>query len=224
MVSGRGELTPKDLEYRKIISENIKNLLFSGNVKQVDLSRGTKIPTSTLTGYVKGTSLPIPRNVQKIADFFGVMKSDIDPRFKINDFEDNHDIKNVIDKRGRAELSPKEIQIRNTIADNLNKLKTKYGLTQLELSEKADIPQNTLSRYLNAKSTPKEIYLKKLADFFNVPISEIDPRLDTTLTTTHSDIIQAVTDTMLQLTRPRQETVLSVALKELEMQKTKKEN
>ena len=84
MARGRGKHTPQDLKYMKIISTNINNLLTSKNAKQVDLSRATGIPQSTLTGYVKGTSLPIPGNVQKIADFFNVKKTDIDPRFIAN--------------------------------------------------------------------------------------------------------------------------------------------
>lgn len=82
MARGRGKLTPQDYEYMKTISNNINKYLQRENYKQVDLVRATGIPASTLTGYVKGTSLPIPGNVQKIADFFGVLKSDIDPRFK----------------------------------------------------------------------------------------------------------------------------------------------
>lgn len=81
MARGRGKLTPQDLEYMKIVSANIIKFLDSNGYKQADLARGTGIPASTLTGYVKGTSLPIPGNVQKIADFFHVKKSDIDPRF-----------------------------------------------------------------------------------------------------------------------------------------------
>lgn len=82
MGRGRGNLTPKDIEAMKIISNNINLLLLKTDTKQVDLSRTTGIPASTITGYVKGTSLPIPGNIQKIADFFHVKKSDIDPRFK----------------------------------------------------------------------------------------------------------------------------------------------
>ncbi|WP_247948391.1 LexA family transcriptional regulator [Streptococcus constellatus] len=82
MARGRGKLTPQDYEYMKIVSNNINYLLETHNKKQIDIVRFTGIPASTLTGYVKGTSLPIPGNVQKIADFFGVKKSQIDPRFK----------------------------------------------------------------------------------------------------------------------------------------------
>lgn len=88
MARGRGKLTPQDIEYMKTISVNINRLLNEQNKKQIDIARETKIPPSTLTGYVKGTSLPIPGNVQKIADFFGVLKSDIDPRFKTEKQED----------------------------------------------------------------------------------------------------------------------------------------
>ncbi|HEL1790681.1 TPA: helix-turn-helix transcriptional regulator [Streptococcus suis] len=82
MVRGRGKLTPQEIELMSVISTNINRYLTEQNKKQIDLSRGTGIPPSTLTGYVKGTSLPIPGNVQKIADYFGLKKSDIDPRFK----------------------------------------------------------------------------------------------------------------------------------------------
>ncbi|HBI2077463.1 TPA: LexA family transcriptional regulator [Enterococcus faecalis] len=47
----------------------------------MDIHVATNIPKSTLTGYIKGTSTPNKGNIQKIADFFGVKKSKIDPRF-----------------------------------------------------------------------------------------------------------------------------------------------
>ena len=53
--------------------------------KQIELSRITGIPASTLTGYVKGTSLPVPENLEKIAAFFQVAVAEIDPRLR-NDF------------------------------------------------------------------------------------------------------------------------------------------
>ena len=81
MARGRGELTPKDIEIRKIISTNINKLLEQYNKKQTDIHNATGIPKSTLTGYIKGTSTPNQGNIQKISDFFGVKKSDIDPRF-----------------------------------------------------------------------------------------------------------------------------------------------
>ena len=66
-------------------------MLNETSTKQVELSKATGIPPSTLTGYVKGTPLPIPGNVQKIADYFELMKSDIDPRFAPR--KKNHELK-----------------------------------------------------------------------------------------------------------------------------------
>lgn len=78
----RTELTPQDKEYKKVISATLNELLQLSGKKQIDITRQTGIPASTLTGYFKGTRLPSPVNVQKLADFFTVLKSDVDPRFK----------------------------------------------------------------------------------------------------------------------------------------------
>lgn len=78
----RTELTPQDKEYKKVISATLNELLQLSGKKQIDITRQTGIPASTLTGYFKGTRLPSPVNIQKLADFFNVLKSDVDPRFK----------------------------------------------------------------------------------------------------------------------------------------------
>ena len=78
----RTELTPQDKEYKKVISATLNELLQLSGKKQIDITRQTGIPASTLTGYFKGTRLPSPVNVQKLADFFNVLKSDVDPRIK----------------------------------------------------------------------------------------------------------------------------------------------
>ena len=77
----RAKLTPQDLRTMKIIAANLESLASRKGVSQVELSRELQIPTATLNGYFKGTSLPNPGNVQKIADYFEVYKSDVDPRY-----------------------------------------------------------------------------------------------------------------------------------------------
>lgn len=78
----RSELTPQDKANQKKISLTLNELSNSRKISQAEISRATKIPAGTLNGYFKGTSLPSPGNVQKLADFFNVFKSDIDPRFE----------------------------------------------------------------------------------------------------------------------------------------------
>lgn len=77
----RGELTPQEIENRKKISLNLNQLISEKNISQAEIARRTHIPPTTLTGYFKGTSTPNAGNIQKLADFFGVNKSTIDPRF-----------------------------------------------------------------------------------------------------------------------------------------------
>lgn len=78
---GRGKLTPQDLEAMKTISINLQRLLSESGMKQSHVATILNIPTSSFNEYVKGKSLPKAGNIQKIADFFGLKKSDIDPRF-----------------------------------------------------------------------------------------------------------------------------------------------
>ncbi|BAQ23970.1 XRE family transcriptional regulator [Streptococcus troglodytae] len=78
---GRGKLTPQDLEAMKAISANLQRLLAESGMKQSHLATILNIPTSSFNEYVKGKSLPKIGNIQKIADYFGLQKSDIDPRF-----------------------------------------------------------------------------------------------------------------------------------------------
>lgn len=78
--------SPQDDKNKLYFSNKLNELLNLNNKKQIDLHRDLKIPKSTITGYVKGTSLPTMGNLQKIADYFNVLKSDIDLRFKtVND-------------------------------------------------------------------------------------------------------------------------------------------
>jgi transcriptional regulator with XRE-family HTH domain len=85
----RTELTPQDKEYKKIISSRLNDLLSRSGRKQIDITRSVGIPASTLTGYFKGTRLPSPKNVEKLAEYFNVEKSDIDPRFGRDPNEDD---------------------------------------------------------------------------------------------------------------------------------------
>lgn len=77
----RGELTPQEQEYKKRISSKLLKLQKQRNYKQIDIVRGSGIPASTLNGYLKGIALPTEKNLEKLARFFHVDKSQIDPRY-----------------------------------------------------------------------------------------------------------------------------------------------
>ena len=76
----------------------------------------------------------------------------------------------------RNKLSPLDKEIRQTISDNLKGLIKSRGMTQADLSEKADIKYSTLSGYFTQNSTPNAGAVEKLADALGVMKSDIDPR------------------------------------------------
>ncbi|WP_230681766.1 helix-turn-helix domain-containing protein, partial [Streptococcus pneumoniae] len=73
--------SPQDLENREYFSKRLNLLMEQKGVRQIDLHNALDIPKSTITGYVKGKSLPTAGNLQKIADFLNVKKSFLDLRF-----------------------------------------------------------------------------------------------------------------------------------------------
>ena len=130
----RSELTPLDESYKPIIAKRINNLLNIQKKKQVDLHKSTGIPSSTLTGYVKGRTLPTPGNVQKIADFFNVRKSDIDPRFA-----------SIEDKNNLHKITDIYIQLN----DQRQHRVVNYASNQLREQESSSVKENTHVVYLS---------------------------------------------------------------------------
>ncbi|HGD2701148.1 TPA: helix-turn-helix domain-containing protein, partial [Streptococcus agalactiae] len=105
--------SPQDIKNREYFSDNLNRIMKEKGVRQIDLHNNTDIPKSTITGYVKGKSLPTPGNLQKIADFLNVKKSDLDLRFNLR--EENPQIK-LIDSwlNGLMELS----NIESSVTEN----------------------------------------------------------------------------------------------------------
>lgn len=78
---------------------------------------------------------------------------------------------------GRGTLTPLELKLRTDISDNLNKLKQEKGYNQQDIVKGSGISQSTLSQYFAGKRLPSKKNAEILADFFEVPIEVIDPRL-----------------------------------------------
>ncbi|HHK0715389.1 TPA: helix-turn-helix domain-containing protein, partial [Streptococcus pyogenes] len=127
--------SPQDLINREIFSTNLNMLMAKKNIKQIDIHNKLGIPKSTITGYVKGRSLPTAGNVQKLADFFGVLKSDIDPRFDSNNIETNSNIIPSTLQKVTSTLSQLEHKRQLNVLD--------YAETQLEQQNTVEEPQAT---------------------------------------------------------------------------------
>lgn len=124
---------------------------------------------------------------------------------------------------GRDKLTPLEIEMRLKIAKELNRLKKMAKLSQQDIVRESGISQSTLSQYFSGKRLPSKTNSKKLADFFNVPIEQIDPRLDTTSSVVKNEIAQKIDKVVSKLDpEPYQHNVLTCAERQLEEQKQAK--
>ena len=120
---------------------------------------------------------------------------------------------------GRGTLTPLELKLRTDISDNLNKLKQEKGYNQQDIVKGSGISQSTLSQYFAGKRLPSKKNAEILADFFEVPIEVIDPRLSNSPAPATSPI-QSIYD---QLHKPRQGKVLTYAERQLDEQKNEEE-
>ena len=133
--------SPQDLKNREFFSENLNRIMKEKNIRQIDLHNALGIPKSTLTGYVKGRSMPTAGNLQKLADFLHVKKSDLDPRF----------LHNNLDEIARHELSE---FYKKLIEDGIDDILTRFIMTELN-----DIYFNPNKQYPSNSFRDKEQFL-----------------------------------------------------------------
>ena len=63
--------------YRKIFSDNLKNLMKNRGVTQMDLMNALNIPSATISTWVNGQRMPKMSKVQMLAEYFNVDPMDL---------------------------------------------------------------------------------------------------------------------------------------------------
>ena len=119
-------------------------------IRQIDIHNDLEIPKSTITGYVKGRSMPTSGNLQKLADYLGVKKSHLDLRFLNND----------LDEIARNELAK---FYHNIMADGINDVLARFIMAELN-----DIYFNPEKQYPSKSFRNKEDFL---INFFQTSIA-----------------------------------------------------
>lgn len=66
-----------DDEYKKIFSKNLKYYMNLNNKNQMDLINDLSLSSSTVSNWCTGLKLPRMDKVQMLADYFGILKSDL---------------------------------------------------------------------------------------------------------------------------------------------------
>ena len=103
----------------QIIAENITHFRKQRGITQKELAKGVGITASTMTDYIKLRSAPSFGVIQKLADYFGVKKSDIDTTFKeesTNSLPDTPDLltQQITDKVVQLTPDNKKIVLRTS--------------------------------------------------------------------------------------------------------------
>lgn len=70
------------IENKDILSKNLRKYISMSGKDRKEIARALNIPYSTLTDWVNANKYPRIDNIEKMADYFGVSKSDL-----IEDFE-----------------------------------------------------------------------------------------------------------------------------------------
>ena len=124
----------------QIIAENITHFRKQRGITQKELAKEVGITPSTMTDYMKLRSAPSFGVIQKLADYFGVKKSDIDTTFKeesTNSLPDTPDLltQQITDKVVQLTPDNKKIVLR-TSEDLLKEQKNEEETKINEVSEK----------------------------------------------------------------------------------------
>lgn len=86
----------------EIIAANIKKYIKENNITQKELANKIGISPSTMSDYMNFRSNPSHGVIQKIADYFGVLKSDIDTTYKEENILTN--IYNQLNEENQAKV------------------------------------------------------------------------------------------------------------------------
>lgn len=141
-----------DKQRNIIIATNIKRFIKENKITQKQLAKEIGISPSTMSDYMNLRSNPSHGVIQKIADYFGIMKSDIDTTYKEN--------KSSIDT------------VYNQL--NIERQKKVYSFAQNELNEQ----KKEIFTIAAHSDDPNRILSKKEFDDLNKYLDEADKKFD----------------------------------------------
>lgn len=67
----------KNGEYAKIVSRNLRLLMYQTGVTQAKLSRDLKIPKTTISGWLNSNRNPRMENIDALCHYFNVTRTDL---------------------------------------------------------------------------------------------------------------------------------------------------
>lgn len=134
-----------DMDEKKrmqVIAENITYYRKQRGITQKELAKEVGITPSTMTDYMKLRSAPSFGVIQKLADFFGIKKSDIDTTFK----EEKSTIPSATHTQPPKTVSNDVLKLDRDLYPNNHKSWIRYG-NELLATQTEDIQEEPLYEY-----------------------------------------------------------------------------
>lgn len=94
-------------EYAKIISKNLKNVMFNAGKTQADVSRDLKINKATVSSWMNGTRIPRMDKIDLLCHYFNISRQELmEPNLgtDLTDAEQLMSIYKVLNNVGRERL------------------------------------------------------------------------------------------------------------------------
>lgn len=85
-----------ELEQREIFSKNLNHYINKNNLTQLEIAKTINVSPQTFNTWVKGIAIPRMGKIQKLADYFGIYKSDLLEDKTFNNTDDYSDVTNLI--------------------------------------------------------------------------------------------------------------------------------
>ncbi|MEN3133804.1 XRE family transcriptional regulator [Bacillus albus] len=142
----------------KIIADNIRKYLKEFKMTQSELANKVGVKKSTMSDYLNYRAKPSHGVLQKIADTFGIRKSDLDTTFQITEDTVDH----------------KRYDLYSIIGKNIETARKKCNISAEELADRIGVTKKTIRRYETAEIRVNMDRLESIAN-------ALDTSLDTLL-------------------------------------------
>lgn len=137
-----------DITRNQIIAKNIKYYIKENRITQKELAQAIGISPSTMSDYMNLRSNPSHGVIQKIADFFGILKSDIDTTYK-----EMNDISKIYNQ-----LETKRQQLVYSIAEQqLSEQNNVVPFKKSEATDNKDKNLEVLAAHIDENTTEEEM-------------------------------------------------------------------
>lgn len=143
---------------KRILAKNLKKYMQLSGKNRHEICQALGFNYSTFTEWVVGRKYPRIDKIEKLADYFGIQKSDL------------------IEEASSPEKSVENtvgLTKRKILAKNLSYYLARSGYTSKDLSAEIGVPYTTMLSWLKAQNYPRISKIESLAKCFDIQISDL---------------------------------------------------